>query len=135
VVYSLLLLYLTRLRNAVSQGYYQSVSSLTANDQISPISIRNWAQQAFSSIEQQAIQLRPSQQIAVNLLRDFSKLSEQAWRVVPVEIGDQIHWLDPAGFPLASCPRPENWQEKYLRRFDFELNSNLRVVNSTFYLD
>lgn len=119
----------------LSQSYYQSVSSLSANDQISPIAIRNWAQQAFASIEQQPLQLRPSQQIAVNLLRDFSLLSEQTWRVMPVEVGDQIHWLDPAGFPLASCPKPENWQEKYLSRFDFELNSNLRVVTSTFYLD
>ncbi|MEA5464949.1 DEAD/DEAH box helicase [Leptothoe sp. PORK10 BA2] len=119
----------------LSQSYYQSVSSLSANDQISPIAIRNWAQQAFSSIEQQPLQLRPSQQIAINLLRDFSQLSEQTWRVIPVEVGDQIHWLDPAGFPLASCPKPENWQEKYLSRFDFELNSNLRVVTSTFYLD
>jgi hypothetical protein len=119
----------------LSQSYYQSVSSLSANDQISPIAIRNWAQQSFASIEQQPLQLRPSQQIAVNLLRDFSLLSEQTWRVMPVEVGDQIHWLDSAGFPLASCPKPENWQEKYLSRFDFELNSNSRVVTSTFYLD
>jgi hypothetical protein len=119
----------------LSQSYYQSVSSLSANDQISPIVIRNWAQQAFASIVQQPLQLRPSQQIAVNLLRDFSLLSEQTWRVIPVEVGDQIHWLEPAGFPLASCPKPENWQEEFISRFDFELNSSLRVVTSTFYLD
>jgi DEAD/DEAH box helicase len=119
----------------MSQGYYQSVSSLTANDQLSPIAIRNWAQQAFAQIEQQPIQLRPSKQIVVNLLRDFSQSCEQTWRVIPVEVGDEIHWLDPAGFPLASCPKLENWQEKYLDRFDFELNSNLRLVTSTSYLD
>ena len=119
----------------LSQVYYQSVSSMTANDQLSPIAIRNWAQQAFAQIEQQRIQLRPSKEIAVNLLRDFSQSSEPTWRVIPVEVGDEIHWLDPAGFPLASCPKPENWQEKYLDRFDFKLNSNLRLVTSTSYLD
>ncbi len=34
----------------LSQSYYQSVSSLTANEQISPITIRNWAQQQGNRI-------------------------------------------------------------------------------------
>jgi hypothetical protein len=119
----------------LSQVYYRSVSSLSANDQLSPISIKNWAQQAFAPIEQQPIQLRPSKQISVNLLREFSQSSEQTWRVIPVEVGDQIHWLDPAGFPLASCQKPENWQESYLSSFDFELDSNSQCVISTPYLD
>lgn len=119
----------------LSQGYYQSVSGLPDDDQLNPITIRNWAQQAFASIEQRSIQLRPSKQIAVNLLRDFSRSSEQTWRVIPVEVSDQIYWLDSAGFLLASCQKPENWQEKYLINFDFELNSKSQVVTSNFYLD
>ncbi|HBE18064.1 MAG TPA: DEAD/DEAH box helicase [Cyanobacteria bacterium UBA11149] len=119
----------------LSQGYYQSVSNLEPNDRLSAITIRNWAQQAFAKIELPPIQLRPSKQIPVNLLRDFSKSSEQTWRVIPVEIKDEIHWLDPAGFPLASCPKPENWQEKYLDRFDFKLNSISQIITSTYYLD
>lgn len=119
----------------LSQGYYKSVSSLTANEQLSPIRIRSWAQQAFSPIEQQSVQLRPSRQITVNLLRDFSQLSDQTLRVIPVEVGDEIHWFDPAGFPLASCSKPENWQEKYLEQFDFKLDPKSELVTSTFYLD
>lgn len=119
----------------LSQGYYQSVSSLTANDQLSPITIRNWAQQAFAPLGQQSVQLRPSNRIEVTLLRDFSQLPDQTLRVIPVELGDEIHWLDPAGFPLASCSKPENWQEKYLDQFDFKLDPNLHLVTSTFYLD
>lgn len=119
----------------LSQGYYQSVSNLEPNDRLSPITIRNWTQQAFAKIELPPIQLRPSKQIPVNLLRDFSQSSVQTWRVIPVEVGDEIHWLDPAGFPLASCPKPENWQEEYLHKFDFELNSTLRCIISVSYLD
>jgi hypothetical protein len=119
----------------LSQGYYQFVSSLTANDQLNPIVIRNWAQQALAPIEQQSVQLRPSNQIAVTLLRNFSQLPDQTLRVIPVEVGDEVHWLDPAGFPLAFCPKPENWQEKYLEQFDFKLDTNLQLVTSTFYLD
>jgi len=119
----------------LSQGYYQSVSSLTANDQLSPITIRNWAHQAFAPIEQQSVQIRQSKEIAVNLLRDFSQLPNQTLRVIPVEVGDEIHWLDPAGFPLASCLKPKNWQEKYLEQFDCNLNVKSQLITSVFYLN
>jgi hypothetical protein len=119
----------------LSQSYYQSVSSLNANDQLSPITIRNWVQQVFTPTEEQSVPLRPSKQIAVNLLRDFSKIPNQTLRVIPLEVGSEIHWLDPAGFPLASCSKPENWQEKYLEQFDFKLDSSLKLVTSNFYLN
>ena len=94
-----------------------------------------WAQQAFNPIGQQSVQLRPSNRIEVTLLRNFSQLPDQTLRVTPVEVGDEVHWLDPAGFPLASCSKPESWQEKYLDQFDFKLDPNLQLVTSTFYLD
>ena len=118
----------------LSQVYYQSVSNLNPNDQLSPIAIRNWAQQSFALIEQQTVQPRPSREISVNLLRDFSRASKQAWRVIPVEVSEEIHWLDPAGFPLASCQIPENWQTEYLQKYDFELNSAQQLVTSSLYL-
>ena len=118
----------------LSQTYYRSVGDLEPNDQLNPITIRNWAQQSFSPIEQQSIELRPSPQVSVNLLRDFSRASKKKWRVIPIEIGEEIHWLDPAGFPLASCQTPENWRAEYLHKYDFELNSSQQVVTSERYL-
>jgi hypothetical protein len=118
----------------LSQGYYRSVNTLGPNDQLNPVTIRNWAQQAFAPIEQSEVQLRPNRQIPVSLLRDFSRASKHTWRIIPIEVGNEIHWLDPAGFPLAACPRPENWQPEYLHKYDFELNSNEQVVTSELYL-
>ena len=118
----------------LSQGYYQFVSTLEPNDQLNPVTIRNWAQQAFAPIEQPGVQLRPSRQIPVSLLRDFSRASKQTWRVIPVQMGNELHWLDPAGFPLASCQRPDNWQADYLRKYDFKLHTNQQVVISELYL-
>jgi hypothetical protein len=118
----------------LSQVYYQSVSNLEPNDRLNPITIRSWAQQSFASIEQHQVGLRPSRQIPVSLLRDFSRASKHKWRVIPVEVGEEIHWLDPAGFPLASCQIPETWQAEYLHKYDFELNSSQQVVTSERYL-
>jgi hypothetical protein len=118
----------------LSQVYYQSVSNLEPNDRLNPIAIRNWAQQSFAPIRQQSIELRPSREIPVSLLRDFSRASKHKWRVIPVEVEEEIHWLDPAGFPLASCQIPENWQANYLRKYDFELDSNRGIVTSEVYL-
>jgi hypothetical protein len=118
----------------LSQGYYQSFNTLNPNDRLNPATIRDWAQRSFAPVVQATARLRPNQQIAVSLLRDFSRASKQKWRVIPVEIGEEIHWLDPAGFPLASCQKPENWQTEYLSKYDFELNSNNQVVTSELYL-
>lgn len=118
----------------LSQVYYQSFNTLDPNDRLNPITIRNWAQQSFAPIVAATTRLRPNRQIAVVLLRDFSRASKQKWRVIPVEIGEEIHWLDPAGFSLASCQKPESWQAEYLSKYDFELNSNDRVITSSVYL-
>lgn len=117
-----------------AQIYYRSVEALEPNDQLNPITIRNWTQQTFPPTEQQRVQARPSREIPVTLLRDFSRASKYIWRVIPVEVNNEIHWIDPAGFPLASCQKPQNWQLEYLQKYDFELNSNQQLVTSDFYL-
>ncbi|WP_298914807.1 hypothetical protein [uncultured Nostoc sp.] len=118
----------------LSQGYYNSTAALEPNDQLNPSTIRDWVQQAFPPIEQPRIHLIPNRQMSVELLRDFSRASKHTWRVIPVEVGNEIRWIDPAGFPLASCQRPENWQSEFLHKFDFELNSNEHVITSNPYL-
>ncbi|MBP5977815.1 hypothetical protein HW132_35235 [Brasilonema sp. CT11] len=118
----------------LATGYYRSVNSLEPNDQLNPITIRNWAQQALIPIEQLDVQLRPNRQIPVSLSRDFSRASKHVWRVIPIEVNNEIRWLDPAGFPLAFCQKPENWRPEYLEKYDFELDSNRQNVTWNFYL-
>lgn len=118
----------------LSQLYYQSVANLEPNDQLSPIEIRAWVRQSFLPTEQLGLQPRPGQEFSVNLLRDFSRASKQSWRVIPVEVSEEMHWLDPAGFPLASCQIPDNWQADYLQKYDFVLDSSQKIVTSELYL-
>lgn len=118
----------------LSQVYYESVSTLEPDARLNPTLIRDWAQRAYAPTVPTIAPLRPSPQISVGLLRDFSRASKQTWRVIPVEIDNEIHWLDPAGFPLASCQKPENWQVNYLHKYDFELNSSEQIITSTLYL-
>lgn len=118
----------------LSQSYYRSVGDLEPNDQLNPITIKNWAQQSFSPIEQQSVELRPNRRIRVKLLRDFSRASTRTWQVIPVVVGEEINWLDPAGFPLASCRVPDNWWAEYLHKYDFKLNPSQQFVTSERYL-
>jgi Txe/YoeB family toxin of Txe-Axe toxin-antitoxin module len=49
-------------------------------------------------------------------------------------IGKEIQWFDLAGFPLAICHKPENWQADFLNTYDFMLDAENRVVSSKGYI-
>lgn len=72
----------------------------------------------------------------VNLLRDFSNvpLDRLRWRVLPIEVDNAIHWLDPAGFVFASCPKFGELSENLHREFDFTLDVDRAVVEAEPYL-
>ena len=120
----------------LAKTYYESetVQSQSPNEQLNAQSIRDWSQQSFSNPVQQQSQSRPSGQIQVNLLRDFTNAPSQTWKVLPVEINNEIYWLDPAGFQLAKSQRPDDWQSSYLNDYDFTLDSNQEIVSSVNYL-
>ncbi|MEH2293106.1 DEAD/DEAH box helicase [Nostoc sp.] len=120
----------------LAQTYYQYISEreTEANEHLNAINIKNWVEQSFSSVERHLPTLKPPNQINVNLLRDFSKAPSKNWRVVPVEIGDDIQWFDLAGFPLAICQKPEKWQSDFLNTYDFMLDAENRFVSSKIYV-
>lgn len=119
---------------SLAQGYYRSVEDVDFDEQLDPRSIRDWTQQAFSPIIPDIPEYVPSQEILVTLTRDFSRSTKNKWHVIPVVINSEIRWSDPAGFPLAVCPTPENWQPEYLDNYDFELDTTTMVVRSVPYL-
>jgi len=118
---------------ALAQQYYQSVSEQSPNEQLNAVTIKNWVQQVFARASVVS-HLTPNSEISVILLRDFSRVPAQQWRVLPVAVGDEIQWFDPAGFCLASCPSPANWQAEYLNRYDFMLEPENQVVLSRLYV-
>ncbi|MDF5719742.1 MAG: DEAD/DEAH box helicase [Rhizonema sp. PD37] len=120
----------------LAQTYYYYISEREPeqNEYLNAVNIRNWVDQSFSSVERHLPTPKPPNRIDVNLLRDFSKAPSKNWRVVPVEIGDDIQWFDLAGFSLAICQKPEKWQSDFLNTYDFMLDAENRVVSSKGYI-
>jgi hypothetical protein len=120
----------------LAQTYYQYISERESepNEYLNALNIKNWVEQSFSSVERHLPTPKPANQINVNLLKDFSKAPSKNWRVVPVEIGDDIQWFDLAGFPLAICQKPEKWQSDFLNTYDFMLDAENRVISSMVYV-
>lgn len=119
----------------VAQQYYVHISDQDVNDPLDAAAIKNWAQASFSNLERTLSQIRLAPRTTrVSLLRDFSNASTQTFRVIPVEIGNDIHWFDPGGFPLARSQRPEDWQSDYLTKYDFTLNVSEQNVSPRAYV-
>ncbi|MFS0519110.1 hypothetical protein ACEYW6_31050 [Nostoc sp. UIC 10607] len=120
----------------LAQSYYHYISRRESepNEYLNAVNIKNWVEQSFSSVERHLLTPKPANQINVNLLKDFSKAPSKNWRVVPVEIGDDIQWFDLAGFPLAICQKPEKWQSDFLNTYDFILDAENRFVSSKIYV-
>lgn len=117
-----------------AKDYYDAQSKdLSPNEFLNATLIRDWAS-LFSKQKQSLLRSRPPAQIFVNLLRDFSNATKQDWRVLPVEVDDNIYWLDPAGFPLATCRKLKNWEPDSLDKFDFTLNSFEKSVIPSYYI-
>ncbi len=113
--------------------YDEFVKELPFNERLNVAHIRDWAV-TISKQKQSLSHNRPPLQMSVNLLRDFSHSKNPQWRVLPVENDKNIYWFDPAGYPLAVCKKPENWQADFLDQYDFILSSVEEIVISSAYI-
>lgn len=121
----------------LAQTYYLDISERETepDEYLNAVNIKNWVEQSFSNLEKRYSQKpKPPNQVNVNLLIDFNKAPTKNWKVVPVEIGDNIQWFDLAGFPLAVCQKPENWQSDFLNTYDFTLETENKIVSSKVYV-
>jgi hypothetical protein len=113
--------------------YYEQSNKHSPDELLNAAAIRDWAN-AIPRRDQVLQDLEPPSQIKVKLLRDFNNVLNQQWRVLPVEVDDEINWFDPAGFPLATCRRPERWKSSYFDTHDFTLDASRQVVSSSDYI-
>jgi hypothetical protein len=117
-----------------AQFYYnEQGQNKTPDELLDATFIRDWAQ-TRSNYSKKPSKQGPSGKIEVKLLRDFSNCLNQEWRVVPVEVGDELYWFDPAGFPMAICLKPEDWKSDYLNTHDFILDTPKQIVFSSIYI-
>lgn len=107
--------------------------SLLSDELLNPAGIRAWVE-AYAGLEPSKLERWRPNQLSVDLVRDFSNRARRVWRVLPVEVDNRLYWVDPAGFHLATCPRPDRWEGRYLQVFDFQLDVDKKVVSSSFYV-
>lgn len=112
--------------------YYDSQNFTSVDEKLNAISIKRWADSRYS-ISVQSSTVSPPHQIEARLLRDFSNVSQTFWRVIPVENGEKILWTDPAGYPLATSYKPEDWDSVFFDNYDFKLNVDRQMIITESY--
>ena len=124
----------------MAAGYYEAAtaeSNYRSPDELLNASrIRKWLQEVIGTSEVRRRQIGFPAGVEVTLLRDFSRVPPEGprWRVLPVEVGADIFWLDPAGFPLARCRKTVSINEQLYREFDFFLNTSKSLIETEPYL-
>jgi hypothetical protein len=117
---------------AIAAQYFESHQMLEPNEQLDPSRIRKWIDIFPSSVPSATSKLELP--IKVKLERKFSKNSARQWRVLPAEVDNHIHWLDPAGFILASGDLPIGWASRFVDDGDFVLDVETQMVAYEPYL-
>lgn len=116
----------------LSSQYFATQLMVDPNEQLNPRRMRTWADK-LPKPPLPPIRLKAGSSVKAKLERVFPKKAKRRWRVVPVERGDTIEWVDPAGFILASCRRPSNWLAEYVDDGDFFLEvDSARIVYSPY---
>lgn len=117
---------------ADAQVYYAQLDADTApNDKLDPRRIRDWVE----ARQPPAPMRRASSEIVldVRLERPAGSYLARQLSVLPLVTADRISWIDPAGYTVAHCDRPADWDERS-SRFRFELSVDLRQVTGEPYL-
>lgn len=116
-----------------AQRYYQLSQEFEADERLNAVRIRQWADN-LRRTRLASNGMRLPRQVEVTLLRDFDSTTRRRWRVIPIEQGEGLQWLDPAGFPLARSSRPDNWERDEFHNNDFFLEPSRKIVISSPYL-
>ena len=113
-------------------AFYAQLDADTApNDKLDPRRIRDWVETRKPA----APRRRVPHEIAldVRLERPAGDYLARRISVLPLATADHLRWIDPAGYAVAHCNRPADWDDQS-SRFRFELSVDLRQVVGEPYL-
>ena len=115
-------------------NYYSMLDNdIEPNEIFNATIIRKWAETANRNLNP-LVSMLPPEEINVEPLRDFTTTNFESFRVIPTVVKDQIHWIDPAGFPLCVSDKPNNWLDNFTDRFDFSFDVTKGKVFTKNYL-
>jgi hypothetical protein len=103
---------------------------------LAPDLVRAWARTLSRRVATR-VDSHPPARYDADLASDFrTSTVEIARLVIPLRDGETIRWLDPSGRPLATSTitATERWDEDWVDRVDFTLDSSTRTVHSEPYL-
>lgn len=117
---------------ADAADYYAQLGDETdANDKLDPRRIRDWVEARRASAPP-----RPTSRditLDIRLERPARDYLVRRLSVLPLVSGEALRWIDPAGYAVASCDRPADWDD-LPTRYRFELSVNRRQVTGEAYL-
>ncbi len=116
-----------------ARQYFKSHQTLAPDEQLHPARIRKWADM-LPKPSLSGSRTKPQSPLKVKLERTFPKEAERRWRVLPAEVGERIHWVEPAGFVLAVGELPSSWASTFLEDGDFFLDVDTQTVSYEPYL-
>ena len=117
---------------AEAREYYaQFDDDMAPNDKIDPRRIRDWAKEHWRP----APMPRASREMVldVQLERSARDYVQRRFSVLPLSNDEGLIWIDPAGYAVAHCKRPVDWDDQ-TSQFHFKMSVDLRQVSGEPYL-
>lgn len=112
--------------------YYEIQHHPQPDEFLDASTIRKWADTQYKQAKRSFFN-KPPESMRADLSRDFTKVANKHWRVVPVEVDDKIYWFDPGGFQFAFSRKPTDWDSHFLNNYDFVLDASTSIVSSSPY--
>ncbi len=116
---------------AVAKAYYEGLpQGINANDALDPRQIRDWVG---------ALRVQPDEPdifgeyiVNVELMRSPDLYRNPRLAVFPLEAEGNLIWIDPAGYIVARCRRPDDWPG-ICSPFEFELDvETARILGNAY---
>ena len=99
---------------------------VSGDELLNPKAIRDWAQVASKPRSRQSeIQ---QLEIGADPVAERRALLGARTRVIPIEVGKEIIWVDDAGFAVAKSDLPSVWEASYRETYDFDFLLGRRQV-------
>lgn len=117
---------------ADARSYYEDLAQdANPNDVLDPRQIRDWVGARRIRIGETIT----STELGINavLARPAADYLSTRFSVLPIDIGDSLIWIDPAGYTVARSEKPRDWPEKP-STFEFELDVSRATIEGKTYL-